>query len=71
MGTSFMDPTGKVRPVQLEPDGSVPVSLGDLMLKIDELIREVRLLRLGLCAAPDSVCVDLEGELTPVTNSEE
>jgi hypothetical protein len=35
------------------------------------LTYEIRLLRLGLIMAPDSVCVDAEGEFSAPTNREE
>ncbi len=69
----FQDKAGNpVLPI-VDEKGRLPLSLEDssLMEAIDRLWNEVRLLRLGLCAAPDAVCVDLEGELTPVTTSEE
>ena len=63
--------TGTARGVQVTNDGELVLDTDDTLLsKMDELIYQVKLLRLGLCAANDSVCVDMEGEFSPETTSE-
>ena len=63
---AFVDRNGNVTPVRLEPDGSVPISddKGSNEL-LAEILLELRRLRLGMMLANDSVCVDVEAELTP------
>lgn len=57
-------PAGEMRTLDVSNEATVRELLSIL-------IGEVRRLRLGLIAAPDSVCIDIEGEATPVTSSEE